>query len=417
MTQSISLLSGAARSCPYHAYRQLRHEAPVAFLADQNVWIISRYEDCDYVLSNPDRFSSKEALSSFNAYRNCPAALAILAKSRALPRQRTLILADGENHQRHRKAIQNALSPARMLREFGPTIERRVNDFIDAFIDEGKCEIVSQLSIPLPMSLVAVIFAVPDDMIATLKGWSDSFFAALSGLVPEDVVIRAAENTLAFENFILDRVEERRGSNQTDFLSRLANGIDGSEPLNDAEIVNICSQILVGGNESTISLLSNLIYQIATQPGLEAKLRADKSQIPAAVEECLRHEPPLQAMYRITLHDEEIGGQHIPAGSKLMLSFASANRDEKFYPNGENFDLERDNTETLHLTFGRGRHACVGQTIARREAVITINALLERLQNIRLNPQYTPIRSKLFGVRGFEQLWITFESLSKTMEE
>jgi cytochrome P450 len=405
----ISLLNEAARACPYHAYRQLRAEEPVKFLADQNIWILSRYEDCDYVLSNPERFSSREALSSANAYRNCPAALEVLTKSRAIPRQRTLILADGDQHQRHRKAIQNALSPARMLKEFGPTIERRVNAFIDAFIDEGRCEVVSQLSIPLPMSLVAVIFDVPEEMIGTLKGWSDNFFAALSGLVPDEVVLRAANDTLEFENFILDRVAERRGTDRTDFLARLTNGVDGAEPLNDAEIVNICSQILVGGNESTISLLSNLIYQIATTEGLAAALRADPDKIPSFVEECLRHEPPLQAMYRITLHEEQIGGKIIPAGSKLMLNFASANRDEKFYGNGEHFDLERDNTETLHLTFGRGRHACVGQTIARREAVITATALIDRLQNIRLLPGHKPMRSKIFGVRGFEQLHIAFE--------
>jgi cytochrome P450 len=405
----ISLLSEAARACPYHAYRQLRAEEPVKFLEDQNIWILSRYEDCDYVLSHPERFTSREALSSANAYRSCPAALETLAKSRALPRQRTLILADGESHQRHRKAIQNALSPARMMKEFGPTIERRVNAYIDAFIDEGRCEAVSQLAIPLPMSLVAVIFDVPEEMIGTLKGWSDSFFAALSGLVPEEVILQSARNTLEFEDFILGRVAERRGTDRTDFLARLTNGVDGAEPLNDAEIVNICSQILVGGNESTISLLGNLIHQIATTEGLQAELHADPTKIPAAVEECLRHEPPLQAMYRITLHEETIGEQVIPAGSKLMLNFGSANRDENFYRNGEDYDPDRDNTETLHLTFGRGRHACVGQTIARREAVIAVTALVHRLENIRLVPGHPPVRSKIFGVRGFETLPIAFE--------
>lgn len=405
----ISLLSEAARACPYQTYRHLRAEEPVKYLADQNIWILSRYEDCDYVLSHPERFTSREALSSANAYRSSPAALELLSQCRALPRQRTLILADGENHQRHRKAIQNALSPARMMKEFGPTIERRVNAYIDAFVDEGRCEAVSQLAVPLPMSLVAVIFDVPDEMVATLKGWSDSFFAALSGLVPEDVVIRAARNTLEFEHFILDRVAERRGTDRTDFLSRLTNGVDGAEPLGDAEIVNICSQILVGGNESTISLLGNLIYQIATTEGLQAELHADPTKIPAAVEECLRHEPPLQAMYRITLHEETIGGKIIPVGSKLMLNFGSANRDEAFYRDGEDYEPSRDNTETLHLTFGRGRHACVGQTIARREAVITITALVHRLENIRLVPDAPPVRSKIFGVRGFETLPIAFE--------
>jgi cytochrome P450 len=378
-------------------------------MEDQNIWVLSRYEDCDYVLSNAERFTSKEALSSANAYRKCPAALDILSNSRALPRQRTLILADGEQHQKHRKALQNALSPAKMLREFGPTIERRVNTFIDGFIETGTCEVVSNIAIPLPMSLVALIFDAPEEMIGTLKAWSDNFFAALSGLVSEDVVIEAARDTLAFENFILDRVAERRGTDRTDFLSRLINGVDGAEPLNDAEIVNICSQILVGGNESTISLLGNAVYQIATTSGLEDALRADNSKIMNFVEECLRHEAPLQAMYRITLHEERFGDVVIPAGQKLMLNFGSANRDERFYENGDAFDLDRDNTETLHLTFGRGRHACVGQTIARREAVIAVTALLNRLKNIRLAKDKPVVRSPIFGVRGFKSFYIEFD--------
>ncbi|CAM3182584.1 Cytochrome P450 [Paracoccus aminovorans] len=408
MTET-SLLSKAARACPYHTYRQLRATAPVRFMADQDIWVLSRYEDCDYVLSNPERFSSRESLSSKNAYRNCSAALDVLSNSRAQPRQRTLILADGESHKRHRKAIQNALSPARMLRDFGPTIEGRVNSFIDAFVEDGRCDAVSQFAIPLPMSLVARIFDTPEEMIPTLKGWSDNFFAALSGLMPDEVVVRAARDTLEFEHFILDRVAVRRGKDGTDFLSRLTNGVDGAEPLNDAEIVNICSQILVGGNESTISMLGNLIHQLATTEGLQEELRADPDRIPAFVEECLRHEPPLQAMYRISLHEETLGGQVIPAGAKLMLNFGSANRDEKFYADGESFDLDRDNTETLHLTFGRGRHACVGQTIARREGVVAVSALLDRLDNIRLDPALPPVRAKIFGVRGFEGLPITFD--------
>ena len=92
-----------------------------------------------------------------------------------------------------------------------------------------------------------------------------------------------------------------------------------------------------------------------------------------------------------------------------MLNFGSANRDEDFYRDGETFDPDRDNTETLHLTFGRGRHACIGQTIARREAVIAVTALVNRLQNIRLLPGHPPVRSRIFGVRGFEQLHIAFE--------
>lgn len=405
---AVSLLTPEARACPYPLYRRLRAEEPVKHLPDQDIWIVTRYDDVEYVLQNPERFSARESPSSTNAYRAFPKALEILARSRAVPRARTLMLSDLPHHTRYRAAAQRALSPAQTLRTFAPKIARITDELIDGFCETGRCEVVEALSIPLPMALVAHIFQVSPDWIPKLKGWSDSFFTALSGYVGEADVMKAASDTLEFENFVLDRIAERRRNPLDDFLGRLIRPPTPDEDLTDAEIVNICSQVLVGGNESTTNMLSNLVHLIATTDGLQDLLRASPEKIPALVEEDLRLDAPLQAMYRITLHEEDFGGTKVPAGSKLMLNFGSANRDEAYYRDGERFDLERDNRETLHLSFGRGIHACAGQAFARREAVIVVGKMVERLPGMRLSASAPPEPAPLFGVRGFRSLNIAF---------
>lgn len=408
-TEQVSLLASDVRVCPYSSYQQLRSDKPVVYLQDQNIWLLTKYRHCEYVLSNPHRFSSREALSSTNAYRAFPKAKEILKRSCARPRARTLILADPPQHSRYRLLAQRALAPARTLKEFAPKIRAVVDDLLDRICEAGRCEIVKDFSTPLPMALIAHIFQVPQSEISMLKRWSDSFFAALSGYVSEDEVVRAAEDTLAFEKFILEKIAERRALTVDDFLGRLIAQPEGEEKLTDAEIVNICSQVLVGGNESTINFLSNLVYQIATTAGLQHRLAQEPDRIPDLLEENLRLEAPLQAMYRFTLEEEDFDGIKIPKGSKLMLNFGSANRDEEYYASGEIFDLDRDNRETIHLAFGRGIHACAGQSFARKEAAIAIEKLVMRLPNIRLSATLRPEPQTLFGVRGYRALHIEFD--------
>ena len=404
----ISLLAPATIACPYATYRQLRAEEPVKHLPDQDIWILTRYCHVEYVLQNPARFSAREAPSSTNAYRAFPAALKILKQSRALPRVRTLMLSDLPHHTRYRATVQRALAPARTLREFSPRIAEIIDGLIDGFCEAGTCEVVGSFSTPLPMALIGHIFQVTPEWIPKLKGWSDSFFTALSGYVGEQDVVRAARDTLEFEDFILESIAERRKTPVDDFLGRLLAAPIEEEELSDAEIVNICSQVLVGGNESTTNLISNLLHLIATTPGLQATLVNEPDKAAALVEEALRIDPPLQAMYRITLHEEDFDGVKVPPGSKLMLNFGSANRDEAHYQDGENFDLDRDNRETLHLSFGRGIHACAGQAFARKEAIVAMQKIVARLPSLRLSKASPPERASLFGVRGFKTLTVEF---------
>jgi len=402
-----TLLTEDALKNPFPIYQALREERPVAYMEDQGFWLITRYDDCDFVLSHPELFSSREAVSSTNAYRNSPEAMAILKRSKAQPRARTLIMADPPEHGRYRTVLQRALSPARTIRELTPRMVAIIDELIDGFCERGACEFVREFAYPLPMRVVAAILDVPDGEIDTLKTWSDDFISVQAGNIPPDRAVSSAHHTLEFEEFVLAKLQDRRDHPKPDFMGRLVEVIPGEAPLTAPELVNICLQVLVGGNETTTNFLGSALYRLLTTPGLIDGLCQDPSRIPDLVEEILRADSPLQGLFRIAVEDHDFNGTIVPKGAKLMMCFGSANRDEKYYGDGE-FDPVRDNRETMHLAFGQGIHACAGQGFARREAVLALTRLLERLPDISLDETQPAARQNLFGIRGMKELHIWF---------
>src|SRR5262249_6963863 len=168
---AVDLLSEEALREPYAIYKRLRTEEPVAFIPEQNFWLVTRYDYCEFILLHPEKFSSREAVSSANAYRRSPEALEILSKSKGYPRARTLIVADPPEHTRYRAVLQRALIPAKTLRALTPRIQMIVDELIDGFCERGSCEFVREFAYPLPMRVVAALLDVPDHQIDMLKAW------------------------------------------------------------------------------------------------------------------------------------------------------------------------------------------------------------------------------------------------------
>jgi cytochrome P450 len=403
-----TLLNESALLDPFPIYKEFRRDEPVAFLSEQNIWLITRYDDCEFVLSHPELFSSREAVSSTNAYRHSAEAMAILRRSKVRSRARTLIMADPPEHTRYRAVLQRALAPAKTIRALTPKMVTIIDELIDAFCESGECEFVREFAYPLPMRVVAAILDAPDSDIDKLKGWSDDFISVQAGNVSGDRVVSAARRTLEFEEFILAKLQSRREDPKDDFLGRLVAQPDDEQKLTTAELMNICLQVLVGGNESTTNFLGNALYRLLTTDGLASELRINPARTAEIIEEILRAESPLQGLFRIALADHDFGCVVVPKGAKVMLCFGSANRDEKYYGDGE-FDPDRDNRQMMHLAFGRGIHACAGQAFARREGVLAINRLLERLPNLRISTANPPVRQTLFSIRGMKHLYLEFD--------
>lgn len=397
---------------PFEVYRDLRANQPVVYLHDQNFWLITRYDDCEYILTHPEKFSSREAVSSTNAYRRSSEALRILSKSKGHPRAKTLIMADPPDHTRYRAILQRAMIPAKTLRELTPRMQFIIDDLINSFCERGSCEFVREFAYPLPMRVVAALLDVPDDQIDMLKAWSDDFISVQAGNIPDDRVVDAARHTIEFEEFILAKIEDRRRDKRDDLLGRLIEVHEGEEPLSVQELLNFALQILVGGNESTTNFLGNGMYQLLQSPALIEELKAQPSRITEIVEEILRHDAPLQGLFRVALADHDFNGVHVPKGAKLMLCFGSANHDEAYYGDGA-FDPNRDNRSTLHLAFGRGIHACAGQAFARREGTLAFQTLIRRLPDMRLSPGQPPERQTLFSLRGMKHMHVEFTPTAK----
>jgi cytochrome P450 len=407
-----TLLTEEALLDPFGLYRMLRSERPVAFIPDQNLWILSRYDDCKFALDHPEIFSSREAVSSTNAYRRSPEALEILKRSKATPRARTLIMSDPPEHDRYREILYRALAPGRTVRELTPKMKSIINELIDGFCERGSCEFIQEFAYPLPMRVVAAILDVPDEQIDMLKAWSDDFIAVQAGNIPDDRIVSSARHTLEFEQFILGKLEDRQRHPIDDFLGRLVNQPSNEQKLSVPELLNICLQMLVGGNETTTNFLGSAFVTLISRPGLLEDVRRSGAHLPQLVEEILRTESPLQGLFRIAKQDHAFGDVVVPRGAKLMLCFGSANRDEAYYGTGE-FDQTRDYKQNMHLAFGHGIHACAGQSFARREGVLAIEALVKRLSGLRLSDKSPPVRQMLFGIRGFKELHIEFDPAAR----
>ena len=209
-----TLLSDETLRNPFPVYAMLRSERPVAFIPEQNLWIVSRYDDCKFALDHPEKFSSQEAVSSTNAYRRSLEALEILKRSKATPRARTLIMSDPPEHDRYRETLYRALAPGKTVRALTPKMKSIINELIDRFCERGSCEFIQEFAYPLPMRVVAAILDVPDDQIDMLKAWSDDFIAVQAGNIPDDRIVSSARRTSRIRG--IHPSEDRRPSAQSE---------------------------------------------------------------------------------------------------------------------------------------------------------------------------------------------------------
>jgi cytochrome P450 len=266
---------------------------------------------------------------------------------------------------------------------------------------DDECELVEAYAMPLPVYVISEMLGLPRSEFRTFKRWSDAVLTYMALLVPEEQAIAGAEAMVEMHRYMLQRIAERRASPRDDLLSVLANArLNGERPLTDREICSFIDELLVAGNETTTNTISAGLLYLAQNTDTQTTLRANQGLIPRFVEELLRIAAPLQIALRYALIDVNVGGVDIPAGSKVFVGLASANRDECPYPVGERVDLERKNAGT-HITFGGGVHHCLGSELARLELRVSFREWLTRFSHIELaqhpeSVEYPPS----FALRG-----------------
>lgn len=402
--------SDALIDCPWPFYRALLRDAPVYKPDNYPFYIVSRYEDVQTVLRDPETYSSNWYHAVSNPH---PEVAEILG--RGCPRKDVLVTADPPNHRRYRRLVDKVFTPGR-VRAMEAYMDRLITDLIDAFIDRGTCDFITEFAVPLPISIIADSLGVPRSDMDRFKKWSDGALIPLSRTAPLEDRKVAAHGKLEMQAYMADVLAAKRAAPNDDLASALATtafeeerDADGNPRLLDlAEFIQIVESFIVAGNETSTNALGAGMLYLAQQPELVDRLRGNARALEAFSEEVLRLEAPIQGEPRIAARDSILGGVHIPAGALIDVRLGAANRDERHFPDPDAILLDRRNSNS-HVTFGSGIHFCVGSALVRKELPMAFGALLDRMEDIRLaTPDADPAYVHSFMVRGLSSLPIRF---------
>jgi cytochrome P450 len=390
---------------PYPHYARLRDEAPVCWIEEDNLWMVTRYADVAAVLHDPTTYSSADgmgALMSGRIGRRRVDAQELFGLD--LRDMRILIATDPPDHTRLRRLLSRAFTP-RAIAELEPHLRQVCAELVDdllAAADRGTGDLVAQLAFPFPVVVIAELLGIPPERRDDFKRWSDALVGALSGnWNPVD-----AQQTLAeMFMYLADVVEGRRRQPGDDLISRHVAGADpdDSDSLSPIEITLFAVLLLVAGNETTTNLLGNGAAAFAAHPDQARLLAGQPELLGPAVEEVLRWDAPVQGLFRSTTRPVTLAGVDLPAGALMLVSFAAANRDSRHFPDADRFDLTRRPSD--HLAFGHGIHYCLGASLARLEARLVGETLAARDAHLEPAPGARRVDSMI--LRGFTSFPVT----------
>jgi cytochrome P450 len=383
--EDFSYPSEEMAQCPYPFYEAVRSACPVYQLPGEQTFFVSKYDDVLDVARRPDDFSSLRP----PVQAGDPEFEAIAAKGFHQPP--TLTNNDPPAHTRFRKLINRTFS-SKAVEAMEPQITEIVNLLLDDFTAEGKVEFVKQYAMMLPAMVIADVLGVPREEIPTFKKWADDIQVLVTGFFTREQGLECMDSMVAFQHYFAKEVEKRRANPGDDVLTKLVTAeVAGERPLDLEEILELCRVFLVGGNETTASLLTNTVKLLLDHPEQLQMVIKDRSLIDAAIEESLRIESPAQWLGRRVLKDGvSVGGVEIPNGSRVLVSWASANRDDAVFECPDDFDITRT-TDQHHVAFGFANHYCIGVHLARAEVKIAIDALLDRVENLRFDPEHSEL--------------------------
>jgi len=399
--------------CPFPHYAEMRAVEPVHFVEQFGVHLVTRYDLVMEVLRDPDTYSSRFGTTGMPMSAEDRQRMAeVMAEG--YPRVATMLSADQPDHTRYRRLVSKAFHPA-SIAALEPVIREVAVRSIESWIESGSIEFVQSFGVPLPVEVIAHALNVPPERMADFKRWSDDSIAGIGTNLGIEGRMRAERGVNEFQHYFAEQLERRRTEPRDDLLTNLLNAridnddpdIDDKRPLDMPEMLSIVQQLLVAGNETTTKMLTEMMRLLGEHPDQWRALQADPSRIDKVVEETLRISTPTQGMWRIVTRDVNLGGVDIAAGSRIIIVFSSANRDEEMYTAADDFDPDRDNLRN-HLAFGKGIHFCLGANLSRLEGQVALQELSRRIDSFRLSPDNTYNYFPSFMLRGLTSLHIDF---------
>jgi cytochrome P450 len=386
---------------PYPFYRRLRETHPVFRVNELDAWIVTSYESVNAALRNPQLSSDR-----FPRLRQRLASKGL--DSLAEDRVRSMIHMDPPDHTRLRGLVNKAFTP-KTVEAMAGHIQDIINSLLDAVKSHGRMDLIEDFAYPLPVTVIAEMLGVPAEDRSRFKHWSDEVSVVLGGDVAslsETALRRATTAREELADYFKDIVRQRRKNPGSDLISALTQAEEEGGKLSEDELYSTVVLLLVAGNETTTNLIGNGMLALLRHPEEMRKVWDSPSRVPAAVEEMLRFDSPVQLTTRMAKTDLEIQGTRIQKGEWLYLVVGAANRDPAQFPDPDRFDVAR--AENKHLAFGAGAHFCLGAPLARLEAQIAVRALREHFPKLRTDEGTIEYRNN-FNLRGLKSLPVTFE--------
>jgi cytochrome P450 len=382
-TYNVDLYAADALADPYEHYRKLRDLGPVVWLEAHDVHVVARDAEVRTVLEHPETFCSGQGVG-LNDFINEGG-------------RGTTLMSDGAQHRRLRSVIGQPLTP-KALAELRPDADRLATELVDDLVTRGRFDAVTDLAEVLPASWVPDLLGWPAEGRDRLLDWAAATFDCLGPL--NERVVAAGEDLLAMSAYA-QRVASSslpEGSMAAGILEAAARG-----DLEPEQCPMAIIDYLGPSLDTTVAALGNAIWLFATHPDQWARLCREPARIKQAFNEVLRLESPINGFTRVTTAPTELGGVALPAGTRILVSFASANRDERRWDAPEVFDITRNSAG--QVAFGVGVHACVGMGLARLEAAAVLGALVARVERFELVG--TPVRKPNNLIRSFAELPVT----------
>jgi cytochrome P450 len=397
------------RNNPFPIYAQMRGEGPVELVTEPRGiqhWVVTRYDEARACLA--DRRLSRDPRKMWDVMR-----LTELYDEGEEDSEPHMLNADPPDHTRLRQLANKAFT-AKRVELLRPRMQQITDELIDAMDTRSQVDFMSTFAAPMPIKVICELIGVPYDDAIRFTNW---VLAALTPTYVKGERIAPYEANRHLRQYFIDLVAAKReqltpGSGheeeQTDLLSALIVASDSGDTFTEKEIVSTAGLLLIAGYKTTVNLIGNGMLALLQNPQQMERLRADRSLMPSAVEEFARYDGPVErAMLRVATEPVKIGDVTVPEGALVTIANASANRDERRFPNPDELDVGRNDRN--HLGFGYGIHHCIGAPLARLETDIAFSTLFDRFSEMTLACPVEKLKYRETGVlRGLAELPVWF---------
>ncbi|KKI93157.1 cytochrome P450 [Bacillus sp. SA1-12] len=387
----------------YSIYKHLRKEDPVHRMVTPEgraMWLISGYQDAHEILKD-NRFikDSRKVFSVGNAETIPPEVRKLNAMGY------NMLTADPPDHTRLRRLVQQAFTP-KMISQLQGRVQQIADELLHEVQANGEMDLIDDYAFPLPIIVISEMLGVPREDRNKFRKWSDALINGSNQL--EDYQERVLPAMKAFMHYLHLLLDEHRKTPKDDLIGALLLAEEQDDKLSAEELFGMIILLIIAGHETTVNVIGNGVLALLENPDEYEKLKANPTLIHTAVEEMLRYYSPVEVTTaRWAGEDLEWKGRAFAKGDWVVVSLASANRDEKQFADPDQFNISRE--KNRHLAFGTGIHHCVGAPLARLEGAIAINTLLQKLPDLTLKEDPASLEWRAaFLMRGLKRLPVTF---------